>query len=90
MDLRTEKTPRKTALGFPVRGVSGVTFEGIALNLPLNATDIDENGLLSGSAALASALHGEKLTRHIVSITARLIRSLLRADPKNPIMPEAS
>ncbi|MEQ5777288.1 creatininase family protein [Thalassospira sp. NFXS8] len=90
MDLRTQKTPRKTALGFPVRGVSGVTFEGIALNLPLNAKDVDENGLLSGSAALASSQHGEKLTQHIVGITARLIRSLLNADPENPFMSEAS
>ncbi len=84
-DLVVEPAPRGTAMGLPIRAVSGSTFEGQPVALPLDATEVDPKGLLKGSAARASADAGEILTDHIVGYTVRLMAHLAAADPRNPL-----
>lgn len=81
-DLRVAKAPRGQVMGLPVRGVSGASFGDLRVNLPLDADEIDPNGLLGGTAELASARAGERLSGEIVETLARLIEHLQRTDPR--------
>lgn len=77
--------PRGTVFGLPVKGVSGAQFEGLPIQIPLNCDEVDANGMLGGSASLASAEKGKIICDHIVSHTARLMQQLLRFEARSPL-----
>ncbi len=72
------------ALGLPAT-VSGVSFEGAALHVPLNAEEINADGMLGGDAALASAEAGRVFFEHLTQKVARLVAHLQRTDPRDPM-----
>lgn len=80
-DLRVDKSPRGKVWGLPIRGVSGVSFGELPVNLPLDADEVDPNGLLGGTAGMASAQAGARLAEEIVTSLSRLVRHLQQADP---------
>lgn len=82
-DLIRPSAPVK-ALGLPAT-VSGVTFEGAALHLPLNAEEINPDGMLGGDARLASAEIGRVMFEHLTRKVARLVAHLARTDPRDPM-----
>lgn len=84
MDLDREGSERAIRLGLRVRGVSGADFEGMRVNLPINAREVDQHGLLGGSAAHASAARGKAMTEHLVTKLSKLVAHLATADPSVP------
>lgn len=74
-----------TAFGLPARGVSGVEFEDMPVSLPLNAEEVNSDGMLGGDPALASAKSGEIIFEHLTSTCARLVAHLRNCDPRAPI-----
>lgn len=71
-----------SALGLPTMGVSGVSFEGLSVQLPLQVTEINEDGMLGGDPTLSTAEIGAAITRHIVGFSARFIEHFRRCDPR--------
>lgn len=86
-DLLGEKTPRGQVMGLTATSISGTKFNDQPLHLPLDARDVDANGLLGGSAAYASAEKGAALCDHIVDHTAQLITHLMEHSPRVPGFP---
>lgn len=76
---------RADAFGLPSLGPSGVRFEGVAVNLPLNAHEVNADGMLGGDPALASAAAGKALVAHLTGLGARLVDHLRRCDPRDPM-----
>ncbi len=72
------------AYGLPAT-VAGASFEGAALHLPLNAEEINADGMLGGDATLASAEAGRLFFDHITRKVARLVAHLQRCDPRDPL-----
>lgn len=81
-DLVATAAPRTQAFGVPIRGISGVDFHGLPLQLPIDAHEVDANAMLSGSPHMASAARGKAICDHIVHHTARLMAQLLAHDPR--------
>ena len=79
--------PRGTVFGLPIGGVSGSRFEGQPVQIPLDCTEVDANGMLGGLASLASAEKGRAISQHIVGHTARLMRHLMAFDPRHAVTP---
>lgn len=85
--IRPSGTPR--AYGQPAT-VAGLSFEGAALHLPLNAEEINPDGMLGGDARLASAEAGRAFFDHLTHKVARLVALLQAGDPRDPMRsPEA-
>ena len=82
-DLIRPSAPAR-ALGLPAT-VSGATFEGAALHVPLNAEEINAEGMLGGDARLASAEAGRVFFDHLTEKVARLVAHLARTDPRDPM-----
>ncbi|TKT78354.1 creatininase family protein [Aquamicrobium sp. LC103] len=74
---------RSRALGLPTGGVAGVQFEGIPVQLPLDATEINADGMLGGDATLASAEIGREIVDHIVGFAARFVEHFQHCDPRD-------
>lgn len=82
--------PRGTVFGLPAGGVSTSRFEGLPLQVPLDCTEVDVNGMLGGLASRASAQKGRVISDHIVGHTARLMRHLMAFDPCNAVIPPSA
>ncbi len=76
---------RATAFGLPVTGVSAVQFGEMAVNLPLDAHELNPDGMLGGDAALASAAAGEAIFEHLTTACADLVAHLRDTDPRDPM-----
>ena len=74
---------RGTAMGLPMTGPSGVLFEGLPVNLPLDADEVNPDGMLGGDPALASAEIGGLLFDHLAGHVARLVAHLRCCDPRD-------
>lgn len=72
------------AFGLPAT-VAGVTFEGAALHVPLNAEEINADGMLGGDASLAFAEAGRAIFEHVTRKVAGLVAILQRSDPRAPM-----
>ncbi|WP_295809158.1 creatininase family protein [uncultured Nitratireductor sp.] len=83
-DLHRRKSDRVIRLGMRVRSVSGADFEGMRVNFPVDAGEVDRNGLLGGSALHASATRGNAMTEYLVAKIAKLATHLKAADPCLP------
>ncbi len=80
-DLMAPAAPR-TALGLPTSGATAVLFEGTSIGLPLDVTEVTENGVMSGDPALSSAAIGAEMVEWIVAFIARFCAHLSRCDPR--------
>ena len=78
---------RSTALGLPVTGVRGVRFEGQEVLLPLDAAEVNPDGMLGGDPALASAEAGAALFEHVTRFCAGFARHLATCDTRAPVTP---
>lgn len=83
-DAHREKSKRAVRLGMPVRGVSGADFEGMRVNFPVNAGEVDRYGLLGGSSVHAAAARGQAMTEHLVTKLVKLVAHLQTVDPCLP------
>jgi creatinine amidohydrolase len=82
-DLVAEKQPKR-AYGLPTTGVNSASFDGIAVNLPLDVTEVTGNGIISGDPRLASAAIGQQICEFVVDATARFVRHWRGVDPRSP------
>ncbi|MCJ8138941.1 creatininase family protein [Falsirhodobacter halotolerans] len=73
-----------TAFGLPA-AVNGVRFGDVHVHLPLNAHEVNADGMLGGDATLASAAKGEEIVAHLTALGADLVRHLAHVDPRNPM-----
>ena len=74
-----------TALGRPATGVAGVRFEGVQVAVPLDAHEINADGMLGGDAGLASPEAGRAIFEHLAGLCARLAMHLRACDPHEPM-----
>lgn len=68
------------ALGLPAT-VSGVSFDGLPVGLPLDAHELCPNGVLTGDPGLSSAEAGRLIVEHLVDHCARFVAHLRASDP---------
>lgn len=76
---------RSRAFGLPVTGPNGVVFDGVAVNLTLNADEVNADGMMGGDATLASARAGQIFFDHLTGLVARLVDHLRGCDPRAPL-----
>jgi creatinine amidohydrolase len=82
MDLAATSATHQ-AFGLPTDGVRAVLFEGTAVHLPLDVTEICDNGVMSGDPRLASAEIGAEIVEWITGFTARFIEHFRHCDPRD-------
>ncbi len=63
----------KRFMGFETAGMGGVKFRGIDVAMPLDVTDITDNGVTGGDPGRMSAASGEVIAEHIVSVAADFV-----------------
>lgn len=80
----TRPSVRGTALGLPMTGPAGITFQGQGVYLPLNATEVNPDGMLGGDPTRASAEIGRALVEHLVGFCADFVGHLAGSDPRDP------
>jgi creatinine amidohydrolase len=71
------------AMGLPMSGPAGVIFQGQAVNLPLEADEVNADGMLGGDATRASAEVGKQVVDHLVGLIAGFARHLAGCDPRD-------
>jgi creatinine amidohydrolase len=81
-DLAAAARPRE-ALGLKPAGVRSVSFEGVSVEVPLDVTDVTENGVMGGDPAHSSAAAGAEITEWIVAFTARFVEHFRKCDPRD-------
>lgn len=83
MDL-VQPSVRAPAFGLPTIGPAGVRFEGATVQLPLDCTEVNADGMLGGDATRASAAAGERIVDEIVGTCTRFVRHFRACDPRDP------
>ncbi|WP_299821817.1 creatininase family protein [uncultured Jannaschia sp.] len=78
---------RGKAFGLPMSGTGGVTFDGVPVNLPLDADEVNPDGMIGGDPALASAEIGRAIFEHLADHCARFAVHMAASDPRNPAGP---
>lgn len=88
LDLRR---PSANASAFGLEtSTSGVRFEGAQVNLPLDAHEVNADGMLGGDAQLASAEAGRRIFEHVTGFVARFVAHMRACDPRQPFsLPQA-
>lgn len=81
-DLIRPAAPHQ-AIGLPIAGAGGVRFEGLPINLPLNADEVNPDGMMGGDATLASAETGRAIFDHLVGVCTRFVAHLQTCDPRD-------
>jgi creatinine amidohydrolase len=81
-DLADAARPRE-ALGLKTMGVRSVSFEGVSVEIPLDVTDVTENGVIGGDPWVSSAAAGAEITEWIVAFTARFVEHFRKCDPRD-------
>jgi creatinine amidohydrolase len=93
LDLIDHKA-RQQVLGLPVATFNAVKFNEVDVNLPIDADEIRENGIVSGNPELASAQIGRDIFEWIVEFTADFVRYFRTTSPivasPAPSSPEGS
>ncbi len=79
----TRPATRHQAMRLPISGPTGVRFEGVPVNLPLNADEVNPDGMMGGDATLASAEAGRVILDHLTGVCARLVAHLQSCDPRD-------
>jgi creatinine amidohydrolase len=73
-DLREAPRNGKTFMGFETAGFGAVKFRGINISMPLDVTDLTDNGIASGDPSATSAEAGRKIADHIVSVSTEFVK----------------
>lgn len=71
----------KTFLGFEPAGLGSVRFRGIEIAMPIDVTDITDNGVCGGDPHVTSAEAGKVIADHIVEVSAAFIEAFAKAVP---------
>lgn len=74
---------RHQAIGLPIAGPTGVKFEGLPVRLPLNADEVNPDGMMGGDAAIGSPEIGAALFDHLSGVCTRLVAHLQSSDPRD-------
>ena len=77
------KSPKKSAFGMATDGVQGATYKGAPIAMPLDVTDVTDNGIISGDPTLATAEAGRFITEWLVNFTADFVAHWRSCDPRN-------
>ena len=80
-DQREKAANGKKMLGFDLAGFGAVRFRGIEIAMPVDVTDITDNGMTSGHTEKTSAEAGKVIADHIVETTAAFIEAFRAAVP---------
>ncbi|MCG8508150.1 MAG: creatininase family protein [Rhodospirillales bacterium] len=72
--------PKKEFLGLPTSGLAAVKFNGVDVNVPLDVTDICDDGIAGGDPTRSSAEIGKRLVEHIVDYTVSFVHHLRSID----------
>lgn len=80
-DLVRPSTP-SPAFGLPTAGTGAVTFEGVAVQMPLDVTEVNPDGMIGGDPTLADPAIGQAVVEHLVGFTARFIAHFRSCDPR--------
>lgn len=90
-DLREAPANGKSFLGFETAGFGAVRFRGVDVAMPLDVTDLTDNGIVNGDPSVTSAEAGRRIADHIVEVSAAFVRSFaeVRAEAAAPISPAA-
>jgi len=76
-----------SVFGLPSVGVTGFRFEGMSVRLPVDAHEINADGMLGGDPTLASAEAGKVIFDTLTASCARLVDHLRNCDPRAPVTP---
>lgn len=80
-----EPASRKTAFGLPTQThFAGADFHGAPIDMPLDVTEVADNGVGSGDARLASAEIGAAMAEWTTARVADFLRHWRRCDPRDP------
>lgn len=74
---------RSPTFGLPTTGVAGVSFENLPVQLPLDVTEVNPDGMLGGDPTRSTAAIGAAIADHIVGFTARFIAHFRSCDPRD-------
>lgn len=87
-DLKVPATPGR-AFGLPMTGAAGVAFEGAAVNLPLDADEVNPDGMMGGDPNLSTPEIGRAIFEHLATHCARFVTHFAACDPRDPTAPVA-
>lgn len=80
-DLREKAANGKKMLGFDLAGFAGVRFRGVEIPMPVDVTDLTDNGMTSGHTEKTSAEAGKVIADNIVDTTVAFIEAFRAAAP---------
>lgn len=84
-------TLRKPVFGLPSDPhFASARFRGVSLDLPLDATEVTDNGIGAGDPALSNVRAGEVFTNFLVDHVAGFLRHFAGCDPRRPGLSPAS
>jgi creatinine amidohydrolase len=76
---------RKTAFGLPITGqFSNLMFQGAAIDVPLDVTQVAPDGVGSGDARLSTATAGAAMTEWLTAYVADFLEHFKACDPRDP------
>ena len=85
-DAAEKPQPNKTFMGFPPAGMAAVKFRGVDVSMPLDVTDLTDNGITGGDPTMLSAEAGARIAEHIVTLASEFITAFRNAPfPEKPI-----
>ncbi len=87
-DLKVPATGGE-ALGLPMTGASGVAFEGVQVNLPLDADELNPDGMMGGDPCLSTPEIGRAIFDHLTDHCARFVTHFATCDPRSLSGPTA-
>jgi creatinine amidohydrolase len=67
---------KKEFMGLPTSGLAAVKFRGVDVNVPLDVTDICDDGIAGGDPTRSSADIGKRIVEHIVDYTVSFVSHL--------------
>ncbi|WP_172296219.1 creatininase family protein [Pseudoruegeria sp. HB172150] len=74
---------RGNAFGLPIAGTAGVTFEEMPVQLPVDADEVNADGMLGGDPELSSPEIGMAIFDHLTTYCARFIEHFRTCDPRD-------
>ena len=63
--------------------VAAASFEGVSVNLPLDVTEVTENGIIAGDPARSTAEIGAGIVEWLIAFTARFAGHFRQCDPRD-------
>ncbi|MBT0956647.1 creatininase family protein [Alphaproteobacteria bacterium KMM 3653] len=81
-DLARPAAPHQ-AMGLPIAGANGIRFEDMQVNMPLNADEVNPDGMMGGDAGLSSPEIGERIFDHLTGVCARFVAHLQNSNPRD-------